>query len=72
VDDAIRDRDGVVHMATASVTIFPVHLVAIALAFGLVLILVIRLRRRRYRRHVLAAADAIRTSDRTDSGLPQR
>lgn len=66
---SVTDGDGVVHLATASVVIFPVHLVAIALVIGLLLILVIRFRRRRFRRHVLAAADAIRVVDRP-AGAP--
>jgi hypothetical protein len=56
---SVTDADGVVHRVTASVTIFPVHLVAIVLVSGLLLIFAIRLLRRRYRKQVLAAADAI-------------
>jgi hypothetical protein len=70
---SITDADGVVHRVTASVTIFPVHLVAILLVVVAVLILVIRQARRRYRRQVLAAADAIRGTERpasrADEGL---
>jgi hypothetical protein len=60
---SITDADGVVHRATASVTIFPVHLVAATLVIAVLVALVVRQLRRRYRRQVLAAAGAIRAAD---------
>jgi hypothetical protein len=65
---SITDADGVVHRVTASVIIFPVHLVAILLAVIVLLIFAIRLMRRRYRKQVLTAADAIHTAGRGAPG----
>jgi hypothetical protein len=61
---SVTDASGVVHLVSASVTIFPAHLIAIALVLGLLVVLVVRQAKRRYRRQVLAAAGAIRAADR--------
>lgn len=59
---SVTDADGVVHVVTAPVTIFPLHLVGIAVVLAVALFFLIRYLRRRYRRQVLAAAGAIRTA----------
>lgn len=65
---SVTNRDGTVHQATASVVIFPVHLVAIAIGIGLALFIAVRQARKRYRRQVLAAAQAYRSNDPGELG----
>jgi hypothetical protein len=58
-DVALRLPDGTVSRAEATVTVFPLHLVAIGLAGAAGAVVIVRLRRRRYRADVLAAARAL-------------